>query len=213
MLVAVFCLSIVAVIVAICTFWPDYTDKKKAREAFYINDYESVYEHLYDKNLNASDQILFNQAQTILKMQRKLDSYNNYMSMNMPEEALNALILGVQQTTLFDTADAYGVRAEVEAIYNQMLSILSDEYGITSEDLAIIGTYDAVTYTKKIQSIVFGTEFLEPGLEAEEPKAPQDILPAEEGMLDENIPENPNMQEEPNVQEEPTSLDEEVTEE
>lgn len=186
LMTAVFCISLVAAIVAVSTFGPSYSNMKNARTAYMNSDYETVYQLLYGEKLNTSDELIYNKSNTILRMQRRLDSYRNYTTMNMRVEALNQLIMAVGQTEIREDAVTYGVEQEVQSIYQLILDTLSAQYGISEEQAKKIFAYDSVTYTQKLQSMVYGTEFIEPGNEepgSEEPAKPQDILPEEEELL------------------------------
>ena len=179
------CATIIAGILALSTFLPDYADKKAAREAFYVGDYETVYELLYDKRLNASDQLIFNRVQTVLRLERKVNSYNNNIALNREVEAIDALLRGITCYQDLAEADEYGVRDEVDVIYQEICSILKNNYNITLEEAIEINSYDKETYTRRLYSIVNGTEFVKPGEEAkeQEPLPPQDILADEEEII------------------------------
>ena len=80
------------------------------------------------------------------------------------------------------------MRNEVDAIYQQICNILENKYGITYEEALEINTYDNETYTRRLNSIVNGTEFVMPGEEVEaeeieEELPPQDVLPEEEEII------------------------------
>ncbi len=181
-----FCATIIAAIVSFSSFLPDYSDKKNAREAFYTGDYKEVYQLLYDKNLNESDALLFNRAGIVLQLQSKLDAYDFYKKSGNEEEALNELLQGVIRYTELTGGDTYGASEELYYIYQTILTHLIQEYGISEEEAFEINTYDDNTYSKKIYSVVNGTEFVKPGEENEkqnEPEEPQDVLPEEEDII------------------------------
>ena len=51
---------------------------------------------------------------------------------------------------------------EVDAVYETILNILNDKYGLTEEEAKNIIAYDDVTYTRRLESIVNGTPFEDP---------------------------------------------------
>ncbi len=172
--------TIVAGICLLSAFLPEYADKRNARQAFYHGDYEEVYELLYDKKLNSNDALIYNKVRTVLTLERRLKSYENNLAMNRQLEALDALMQGVRCYQELTEADEYGVRSEVDAVYLQICGILQEDYGITPEEAVEINTYDNVTYTGKLYSVINGTEFHMPA--GEEGAAPEDMLPDEEEM-------------------------------
>ncbi len=183
-----FCATIIGSIILLSFFLPEYADKKSARNAYNAGDYESVYTLLYDQNLNSSDLLIFNRATTIRKMERRVESYENNLTMGRELEALDSLLKGVECYQTLIEADEFGVRQEVDAIYQQICGILDGDYGITAEEAIEINTYDSETYTKRLYSAVYGTSFTRPGEESvpdepAEPSQPQDVLADEEDII------------------------------
>lgn len=180
-----FCASLIAAVLALSAFLPDYVDKNHAREAFYIGDYETVYKLLYGKQLNDSDQLIFKRVEMVLSLQRKLDSYENNKVMGRDSEALDALLQGIERYSDLDDAEAIGVQGEVDALYDQMCGILLNSYGLTAEDAYLIIGYNVVEYSRAVYDLAEGKGFSEPGEEPmeEEDKSPQDILPEEEDII------------------------------
>lgn len=183
MVLVAFCATIIAAIVSLSIFLPDYADKKNARTAFYQGEYETVYELLYNKKLNESDRVIFNRVDIILRLERKLDACKNYQNMGMELEALDALLQGLERYDgLAAQAEAYGAAEEAQNIYRQILTELSDTYQMSEEEARETNSYAAVDYTRKLNSVINGTEFVKPGEEAE-PLPPQDVLPEEEEII------------------------------
>ena len=182
--VFLFCATIAACIVVVTVLLPEQLEKQEARLAFDKNQYMQVYELLYGKELSEEDEILLHKSSTILQVQRKLDSYENYKKMGMPLEALDALIEGVRRyQNLSDNAALYNVSGEVSDIYWQMLDALADDYGLSEADaLDIISSEDDVTYSQRIRAVISGEMFGadEQGL----PEVKQDVLPEEEEIID-----------------------------
>lgn len=184
-----FSLTITVVIVVFCVLIPGILDKRKARDAYYTADYKKAYELLYGKELDNSDTLIFNKSKTILEMNRKLTSYHNYMGMGMEVQALDALMSAVEKyPDILVKAEEYHVTQEVNAIYTTILNILNDRYYMIEPLAQLIVAYeDDVTYTRKLESIVYGTPFLEP-VEVTESAAPvSDVLPEEQAIIDDNM--------------------------
>lgn len=182
------CATLLGSLFALSTFLTEYSDRQNARQAFYDGDYEEVYKLFYNRNLNSSDTVIYNKVKIVLTIDRKLKSYENNLALNRELEAVDALIQGVSCYQSLKGIDEYDVRNEVDAIYQQICNILENKYGITYEEALEINTYDNETYTRRLNSIVNGTEFVMPGEEVEaeeieEELPPQDVLPEEEEII------------------------------
>ncbi|MGN0279209.1 MAG: hypothetical protein ACI4C4_07625 [Lachnospiraceae bacterium] len=179
--VFLYCATIAACIIVISRVLPNYMQKRDARVAYDNQKYGEVFDLLYGKNLSEEDELILEKSSTILQMRRKLDSYENYEKLNMPLEALDALISGVDiHQKLLPKADEYRVTDEVNEIYDQILEKLS-EYGVSEADaLDIIASGDNVTYSQRLESIIYGNA--ETSENAEE--TIQDVLPEEEEIID-----------------------------
>ena len=183
------CATLLGSIFALSTFLTEYSDRQNARQAFYDGDYEEVYRLFYDRNLNSSDTVIYNKVKIVLTLERKLKSYENNLALNKELEAVDALIQGISCYQSLQGIDEYDVRNEVDAIYQQICNILENKYGITYEEAIEINTYDNETYTRIVDAIVNGTEFvmsgeeIEEAEESEEELLPQDVLPEEEEII------------------------------
>ncbi len=183
-----FCATIIGSIILLSFFLPEYADKKSARNAYNAGDYESVYTLLYDRNLNSSDLLIYNRAKTIRRMERRIESYENNLTLGRELEALDSLLKGVACYQTLTEADEFGVRQEVDALYQQICSILAGNYGITAEEAIEINAYDSENYTKRLYSAIYGTSFMRPGEETaseepDDPSQPQDVLADEEEII------------------------------
>ena len=179
--VFMFCGTIAVCIVLLSSFLPVYMEKKDAQMAYDHQDYAQVYDLLYGKDLNEQDEILYQRSNLILQMNRKLSSYENYGSLDMRLESLNALISGVERyQEILPEAETYNVVGEVSGIYGQILERLSADFGVSEQDaLEIIVIEDDVTYSQRLEAIINGAVYSE-----EVPAGRQDVLPEEEEIIE-----------------------------
>lgn len=183
-IIAGLCLTLTAVIVVLCSIVPGFFDKRKAREAYYQSNYQESYELLYGKKLDNSDSIIFNKSRIVLGLNRKLNSYHNYLSIGKEVQALDALMSGVEKyPEILLEAEEYHVTQEINAIYETILNILNDKYDMSEPVAKVIISYDDLTYTRKLESIVYRTPFVMP---EEETTSAADMLPEERLRLEEN---------------------------
>ncbi len=179
--VFVFCGTIAACIVLMVSFLPNYTEKREAHVAYDHQDYAQVYDLLYGKELDEQDEVLFQRSNLILQMNRKLTSYENYGSLDMRLESLNALIGGVARyQEILPEAETYNVVGEVSDIYAQILDRLSADFGVSEADaLEIIALEDDVAYSQRLEAIISGAVYGE-----DIPEGRQDVLPEEEEIIE-----------------------------
>lgn len=180
------CLTLTALVVVLCSVIPGFFDKREARDAFYASDYAKSYELLYGKKLDNSDTIIYNKSRIIMSMNRRLTAYHNYLGIGKEVQALDSLLTAITKyPEILAEAEEYHVEKEVNSIYETILSILSDKYHL-SEPVAkvIIGYEDDLTYTKKLESIVYHTPFVMPGEDEEETTSVADVLPEEQSLVE-----------------------------
>ena len=166
-----FCVTLVAAAVILSTVLPEHAEIKAAREAYYMADYETVYENLHNKKLSASDSLLFNRAKTVLTMQRRMDGYKNRIAMGDEVGAVDSLLDGVFTYERIRPNCDSSVIADIDAIYNNILSILDNTYGLSYEDCQYIYMQNTDDYTRIIYDLVHNGTWYKVGEEpvAEEP--------------------------------------------
>ena len=153
-----------------------------------MGNYQDVFDLLYGKDLNEEEEVLLHKSTIVMKMERKLASYQNNRKLGGHElEALNALVQGVAlYYELLPEADEYSVMGELEEKYRQILVILSDQYALSEMDVMdIISSEDDTIYTQKIRSVLYGISYS--GEDAQSGEVP-DVLPEEQEILD-GLPE------------------------
>ncbi|MDE6214087.1 MAG: hypothetical protein K2M70_11510, partial [Lachnospiraceae bacterium] len=177
-----FCGTLGAGIIVLNSYLPDYLQIQDAHIAYDNNEYAEVYDLLYGIERSEQDEILFQRSNLILQMRRKVASYENYVNLNMRLEALNALISGVERyQQVLPKAEQYDVVDEVNTTYEQILGLLSMDFGVSeSEALEIISLKDDVEYTQWLERILSGSTYSED----EGTGATLDILPEEEEILE-----------------------------
>lgn len=150
-----FAATILAVILIFIFVIPGIVNKAEAKDAFYNREYETVYQTLAGEKLNESEQEMYEQSKLLMQLKRKADSYKNYSEMGMKEEALHALLMGVQKYgELKPAADAYGITAYLDETYTYILNTLSETYGITEEEAkALSATEDKAAYMKRLKEL------------------------------------------------------------
>jgi hypothetical protein len=133
---------------------------RTARKAYYNQDYMAVYQATYGMELNndESDGLIKNRSEVIMKLQRRLDSYQNNMKMGRELEALDALIQGLATYDYINSdAEQYGVMSEVNEIKDEILNILQTQYGLDeTQARAIMNEEDDTAYTVDLNDVING---------------------------------------------------------
>lgn len=175
--IAIFCITLLAAVLLSVYLVPGALENAGVRDAYYDKDYKAVVEGFYGKALEDSDELMYNRALVVMKMQRKVDGYNNYVRMGKEAEALNQLIEGIfRYEEIYPEAQEYNVTAEIDGIYQTIIDALQNGYGLSVADAKeLYNTVDNFEYTLKLEAVVNGTEYVAP------------VLPEENG---ETVPEN-----------------------
>lgn len=160
---------------------------QSAREAFDQRDYMTCYEEMYGMDLNEEEEIMFRHAQIVLKMQRRIKIYEEYMDEGRELEALDSLMQAVADyDAMYAKAQECGAGPEVAGLYDSIIQILEDNYGVNQDTARAIALCQSnVDYTRYLTALIEGTGVStggsEGGLALPEEEL-KDVLPAEEEL-------------------------------
>lgn len=184
------CFTFFILIMVIISVIPNLLDLTSARKAFYQGNYKDTYFLLVDKELNESDRIMFQKTSCILEIQRKIDSYYNFKKMDMPVEALDAVMEGILvYQEISQQAQSLGIQEEIDEKYEEILSIIG-EYDLTLDEAYEILILSDYRYSLCIEAIVAGEDYkevMEPAKEVIEPTTFENVLPEEAEMAEETL--------------------------
>lgn len=159
--VILFALTIFAIVYFGGNLFSTSLQKSAAKKAFEVQDYLTCYESLYGISLSEEEKEMYTHAETVLRMERRITVYEGYLKEGRELEALDSLmrvIAGYEE--LFTTARECGAAAEVEALYQEVLRILQDKYGVSETDArAIVSSRSNVDYTRYLTALTEGGEF------------------------------------------------------
>lgn len=154
----------------------------RAKKAFQKMDYTTCYAEMYGMTLSDEEYEMFKHAELVLKMQRRMEVYEMYMEANKKIEALDSLMQAVKgYEEAYAEAMEYGAGAEVAALYDKILAVLENTYGVSRKEAHAIAACESdIEYTRYLTALVQG------GLESNGVNVPQDdmqdILPAEDEL-------------------------------
>lgn len=129
---------------------------RKANKYLENDNYEKAYQQLAGVDLKDKDEDIYRQISVIMYVQRQYDSYDNYMTLGMKTEALNALIKGIEKYDLYaDEAKSLGVGDDVDTIKEQIVSALQNTFKISETEarkLVKLSQEDFTQYYFKIET-------------------------------------------------------------
>ncbi len=153
--------------------------KRNAKEAFAEQQYEECYQLFAGQNLSKEEQLMLDHASVVLKIQRRIWRYEEYIDIRDRLNALDSLFDAIANyDDWYQEALNCGARAEVESAYADILGIL-DMYGVSESQAQRIANLDDVEYTRAVTALAEGESLDEIfGLEENSGELP-DLLPGE----------------------------------
>lgn len=139
----------------------DYMDKQAAREAYKAGDYEACYLNLFGKKLDETEAMMYGRSESILYIRLWYREYEMLAENGAEVEALDSLIQTVKEyPDLYEYAARWNAGMDVYEVYQKMLDILSEKYGITEvEALQIAALKSDLQYTRIVTALAQGEEY------------------------------------------------------
>ena len=200
--VAIFFTSFLAA-VTFCTFaFANVGYESAAKANFEKGDYEGAYDSLVGlTHLSDESRDIYNKSFVLMRLQRKIDAYNEYQQRGEDLEAIDSLIQGVViHDSLTEYAESLGVGPDFEALYQEILGYLSGVYGVDetlATDISRMG--DDLEYTMLLLDIVDPSwrDEIQPTVELTEGGAAMPEYTGEPPAAEEPEPEEEPAQEAP----------------
>ncbi|MBO5228608.1 MAG: hypothetical protein J6B39_06425, partial [Lachnospiraceae bacterium] len=129
---------------------------KNASQYFLAGDYELAYEEIADIRPEDTDEVLYEQIRTIMYVQKQYNSYLSFYNIEMKEEALDALIKGIDKyDKYYENADRLGIIEDMNTVLAKIVKELNDTFGISEEKArALSNIEDPVEYSIEIRAIL-----------------------------------------------------------
>lgn len=183
--------TVIAAVLLLGIFLPDFIDRREARNAFYDGDYVTVYQDLHGKGLGESDTVLLKRAAVVEKLQRKLDSYQINERIGNRAQALDALLSGVAvYDNIMSDGNIYGVESELAILYQQIIDTLQSQFQVDEATAREVNSYESDDdYSEAVYSLINNGKLPESETEeVEETENPTeqlpDLLPEEEDLME-----------------------------
>ena len=155
----------------------------RATDYFNREKYGLAYREILGVDVKPKDEELEARIYTVMYIERQYESYENYVRMNRPEMALDALLQGLGK---YDEHHQEAIDLGIEAQYNgvkaKILKVLSVEFGMSEEDAMEVLAMDPITYTNMVLT---KTDMMEFKKDEEAPSEPTEVTEAPDAMAPE----------------------------
>lgn len=127
---------------------------KEATSFFDAGKYTDAYQEILGTDMKKSDQETYDKIVTVMKVQRALNSYENYDNMKYYPDALNALLVGLKKyDENLDTAKSLEVEDDLDSCRDKIVTLLDEEYGLSESQARELLVLDKTAYTDKVVAI------------------------------------------------------------
>jgi hypothetical protein len=135
---------------------PERIAGEKAQNAYVHKEYTTAYKMLYGKEKTEDQEIIYEQSRVLAWAERYVAGYENYVAMNMKEEALDMLLRGMRnKEDLLEEAAKFNVEIQVQSVYDNIESLLSENYGLNADEISEINSIKKDRdYTIRLMEIV-----------------------------------------------------------
>lgn len=124
---------------------------KQAVSAFDDGRYTDAYQEILGTDLKKKDQETYDKIITVMKVQRSLNSYENYDNMKYYPDALNALLVGLKKyDENIETARNLEIEKDVDSCKDKILTLLDEEYGLSEAQAREILSLKKDAYTDRV---------------------------------------------------------------
>ena len=127
---------------------------KEATSFFDAGRYTDAYQEILGTDMKKTDQETYDKIVTVMKVQRALNSYENYDNMKYYPDALNALLVGLKKyDENLDTARSLEVEEDLDSCRDKIVTLLDEEYGLSESQARELLVLDKTAYTDKVVAI------------------------------------------------------------
>lgn len=130
----------------------DYTQViRKATDYFERQRYRLAYDEVSGVDVKDKDKDLKDRIYTVMYVERLYESYENNMSLNRPDKALDALLRGLEKYEVhYDEAVQLGIVEDIDACKAKIVAALWETYGISEEEAYSIMILEGQEYSSKL---------------------------------------------------------------
>ena len=132
----------------------------KATNYFERQRYGLAYREILGVEVKERHQELADKIYTVMYVERQYEAYQNYVILNDPKLALDALLQGLDKyDEYYNDAVALDVADDLNIAKAKILSALTNTYGLSEDQAKEILQLDDNAYTSQVQSLTAGMDF------------------------------------------------------
>ncbi len=137
-------------------YFTRHVNNQRAEEAYELGDYLECYQRLYNQKLDEEQAIIYHRSEITLKMNVFWNDYNTFMKDEQRLEGVDKLVQFVHEyPELSAYAATWSSLDIVEGNYQQVETILRDEYEITAQEAQKIASLISdEDYTRALLKLV-----------------------------------------------------------
>lgn len=130
---------------------------KKATDYFDRQRYRLAYDEVSGVDVKEDDRELKDRIYTVMYVERLYESYENNLSLNRPDKALDALLRGLEKHDVhYAEAVELGVAEDIDGCKVKIVTALWDTYGISEEEAYSIIALKGQKYSTRLMEISSG---------------------------------------------------------
>lgn len=132
----------------------------KATNYFERQRYGLAYREILGVEVQERHQELADKIYTVMYVERQYEAYQNHVTLNQPERALDALLQGLDKyDEYYDAAAALGVAEDLNIAKAKILSALTNTFSLSEEEAQRILQLDDTGYTSQVRSLTADMDF------------------------------------------------------
>ncbi len=126
----------------------------KTTNYFQRQKYGMAYREILGVEVKEQDQELEDKVYTVMYVERQYEAYENYVRLDAPDLALNALVQGLgKYDDYYEDAKSLGIVEDLNNARGKIVSALSSVYGVSPEDALALLSLDTVEYSRQIEAL------------------------------------------------------------
>ncbi len=156
--------ALIAILVYVGTNMFNYTVAiNHATNYFDTQKYTQAYYEVYGVKIKDEDLLLYEKIQTVMFVNKELDSYNNNYTMKDYPKALDSLLKGLKRYNKYiELANLLGIKPDMDYVRKQILAELNKVYKMSEADAnQMIKIQDQKEYSLKVYEVVSDNDNLQ----------------------------------------------------
>lgn len=126
-----------------------------AKDYFKRGKYSMAYDQIAGKEVKKKDKKIKDQIYVVMYVEKKYESYEAYMGMNKPVQALNALVKGIEKYNVHaEEAKKLGVEKDLNSSKDKLCKVLKETFQLSEKDANQLLTLEPEEYNKRLIEIV-----------------------------------------------------------